>query len=87
MLAQLAFAQASDPADEPLNRAYEQLRAHAYDARVQSLRLVAGVTEVLSGPGRVAGSLSLGLIVGTSAGVLILRSRSAEVAAEVAAER
>ena len=36
---------------------------------------------------RVAGSLSLGLIVGTSAGVLILRSRSAEVAAEVAAER
>jgi uncharacterized membrane protein YjjB (DUF3815 family) len=36
---------------------------------------------------RVAGSLSLGLIVGTSAGVMILRSRSAVVAEEVAAER
>ncbi len=36
---------------------------------------------------RVAGSLSLGLIVGTSAGVLILRRRSPEVAAEVALER
>jgi len=36
---------------------------------------------------RVAGSLSLGLIVGTSAGVLILRSRSAEVADEAAADR
>jgi uncharacterized membrane protein YjjB (DUF3815 family) len=36
---------------------------------------------------RVAGSLSLGLIVGTSAGVLLLRRRSPRVAAEVALER
>ncbi|MGA2835279.1 MAG: threonine/serine exporter family protein [Acidimicrobiales bacterium] len=36
---------------------------------------------------RVAGSLSLGLIVGTSIGTLLLRRRSPAVAAEVASER
>ncbi len=36
---------------------------------------------------RVAGSLSLGLIVGTSAGVLVLRRRSPRVAEELAVER
>ena len=36
---------------------------------------------------RVAGSLSLGLIVGTTIGMLILRKNSPLVAAEVAAER
>jgi Flp pilus assembly protein TadD len=34
MLAPVAFAQVPDPAYEPLTRAYEQLRAHAYDAAI-----------------------------------------------------
>ena len=38
MLAQMAFAQAPDPAYEPLARAYEQLRAHAYDAAISNFQ-------------------------------------------------
>src|ERR1035441_10147560 len=38
MLAQMAFAQAPDPAYEPLTRAYEQLRAHVYDAAISNFQ-------------------------------------------------
>ena len=34
----MAFAQASDPAYEPLTRAYEQLRARAYDAAISDFQ-------------------------------------------------
>jgi Tfp pilus assembly protein PilF len=34
----MAFAQAPDPAYEPLTRAYEQLHAHAYDAAISNFR-------------------------------------------------
>ena len=34
----MAFAQAPDPAYEPLARAYEQLRAHAYDAAISNFQ-------------------------------------------------
>ncbi|MGA3017982.1 MAG: tetratricopeptide repeat protein [Bryobacteraceae bacterium] len=37
-LAPMAFAQASDPAYESLTRAYEQLRAHAYDAAISNFQ-------------------------------------------------
>jgi Tfp pilus assembly protein PilF len=38
LLAQMAFAQVPDPAYEPLARAYEQLRAHAYDAAISNFQ-------------------------------------------------
>jgi len=38
MLAPMAFAQAPDPAYEPLARAYEQLRAHAYDDAIANFQ-------------------------------------------------
>ena len=38
MLAPMAFAQAPDPAYEPLTRAYQQLRDHAYDAAISNFQ-------------------------------------------------
>jgi Tfp pilus assembly protein PilF len=38
LFARLTFAQASDPAYEPLARAYEQLRAHTYDTAISNFQ-------------------------------------------------
>lgn len=43
MLAQPAFGQATDPAYEPLSRAYEQLRSRAYDAAIYNFQKAAGL--------------------------------------------